>query len=51
MIEMNYLDLLQDDIIEVMNKKTMKAETNEKRKERNKRRKNQKGKKRIAEQY
>ena len=48
---MNYLDLLPDDLIEVINKKLIETQTNERRKERKKRKKIQKEKKRIAKQY
>ena len=33
---MNFLDLLPDDLIEVINKKLIETQTNERRKERNK---------------
>jgi hypothetical protein len=45
---MNYLDLLPDDIIEVINKHLIESDINERRKERKKRKKIQKEKKRIA---
>ena len=48
---MNYLDLLPDDLIEVINKKLIETQTNERRKERKKRKKIQKEKKRIAKHY
>ena len=48
---MNFLDLLPDDLIEVINKKLIETKTNERRKERKKRKKIQKEKKRIAKQY
>ena len=48
---MNFLDLLPDDLIEVINKKLIETQTNERRKERKKRKKIQKEKKRIAKQY
>ena len=48
---MNYLDLLPDDLIEIINKKLIETQTNERRKERKKRKKIQKEKKRIAKQY
>jgi hypothetical protein len=48
---MNFLDLLPDDIIEVIHKHLIEAETNERRKERKKRKKIKKEKKRIAKQY
>ena len=48
---MNFLDLLPDDLIEIINKKLIETQTNERRKERNKRKKIQKEKKRIAKQY
>ena len=48
---MNYLDLLSDDLIEVINKKLIETQTNERRKERKKRKKIQKEKKRIAKHY
>ena len=48
---MNFLDLLPEDLIEVINKKLIETQTNERRKERKKRKKIQKEKKRIAKQY
>ena len=48
---MNFLDLLPDDLIEVINKKLIETQTNERRKERKKRKKIQKEKKRIAKHY
>ena len=48
---MNFLDLLPDDLIEVINKKLIETQTNERRKERKKTKKIQKEKKRIAKQY
>jgi hypothetical protein len=48
---MNFLDLLPDDLIEIINKKLIETQTNERRKERKKRKKIQKEKKRIAKQY
>ena len=48
---MKYLDLLPDDLIEVINKKLIETQTNERRKERKKRKKIQKEKKRIAKHY
>ena len=36
---MNFLDLLPDDLIEVINKKLIETQTNERRKERKKRKK------------
>ena len=48
---MNYLDLLPDDLIEVINKKLIETQNNESRNERKKRKKIQKEKKRIAKQY
>jgi hypothetical protein len=48
---MNFLDLLPDDLIEVITKKLIETQTNERRKERKKRKKIQKEKKRIAKQY
>ncbi len=48
---MNFLDLLPDDLIEIINKKLIESQNNERRKERKKRKKMQKEKKRIAKQY
>ena len=48
---MNFLDLLPDDLIEIINKKLIETQTNERRKERKKRKKIQKEKKRIAKHY
>ena len=48
---MNFLDLLPDDLIEIINKKLIESQTNERRKERKKRKKIQKEKKRITKQY
>ena len=48
---MNFLDLLPDDLIEIINKKLIETQTNERRKERKKRKKIQKEKKRITKQY
>ena len=48
---MNFLDLLPDDLIEIINKKVIETQTNERRKERKKRKKIQKEKKRIAKHY
>ena len=48
---MNFLDLLPDDLIEVINKHLIESDINERRKERKKRKKIQKEKKRIAKQY
>ncbi len=48
---MNYLDLLPDDLIEKINKSSIEAEINERRKARKKRKKIQKEKKRIAKHY
>ena len=48
---MNFLDLLPDDLIEVINKHLIESDINERRKERKKRKKIQKEKKRTAKQY
>jgi len=48
---MNFLDLLPEDIIEVINKHLIESDINERGKERKKRKKSQKEKKRIAKQY
>jgi hypothetical protein len=48
---MNFLDLLPDDIIELINKNLMEAHNNERRKERKKRNRIQKERKRISKQY
>ena len=48
---MNYLDLLPDDIIEVINKHLIESDISESRKDRKKRKRIQREKKRIAKPY
>ena len=48
---MNFLDLLPDDIIEVINKHLIEAINNERKKEKKRRKEIKKRKKRIAKQY
>ena len=48
---MNYLDILPDDVIEIINQKVHKTEIYEKRKERKQRKKLQKEKKKREKQF
>ena len=48
---MNFLDLLPDDLIEVINKHLIEADIDERRKARKRRKKIQKEKKRMAKHY
>ncbi len=48
---MNFLDLLPDDIIEVINKNLIEAQNNERRKEKERLKRIKREEKRIAKQY